>query len=167
MGIFSSISAILSDTPIGKVVDRAVDSIFPDKLSEGERLQLQMEIQKAEHAQMLEVQKAAAEVEAEFNDRIKSMEGTAGDLKAVPIVGPIVLFLRGLQRPTLGFATLWIDFQWFSSGFKDMSDRQEATMLTINILVLGFLFGERAIKNVMPFVAQVWGRGQTGDEVKK
>ncbi len=32
-------------------------------------------------------------------------------------------------------------------------------MIVINVLVLGFFFGERALKNLMPMIAQVFGKG--------
>jgi len=32
-------------------------------------------------------------------------------------------------------------------------------MISINILVLGFLFGERTIKNLSPLIIQVFGGG--------
>ncbi|WP_230413519.1 hypothetical protein [Zooshikella ganghwensis] len=64
-----------------------------------------------------------------------------------------MLFLRGAQRPVWGFATLYLDLCWFATW--QLTVQQETALTLINVLVLGFLFGERAIKNVMPLIMQV------------
>lgn len=106
--------------------------------------------------------KLAQEEQNDFNDMVKNMEGTASDLDGAGFLGKIVIFLRGAQRPIWGFAVLWLDIKVFSGGWCLYAygeaksyvpiqgmDIQSAFWL-INFLVLGFLFGERALRNVMP-----------------
>lgn len=153
MGFFSKISGLLSETPLGTLADRAIDRFLPEKLSEAEREELKREIAKDMREHELKLLAIGQQTEAEFNDRVKAMEGTAADLKTIPVLGSLVIFLRGTQRPMWGFATLFFDWQWFTASWENMTDRQEVALLVINILVLGFLFGERAMKNVMPLIA--------------
>ena len=102
---------------------------------------------------------AAHQAEAEFNGRIKDLEGTAADLKTIPVLGPVILFLRGCQRPAFGFFTLIMDWLVFSGAWTILSgSRLESAFFTVNLLVLGFLFGERAVKNVMPLFERMMER---------
>lgn len=158
MKLFKAIGGFLKETPLGTLAERAIDRILPDKLSEGEKAALTMEMERLSHERDMQIMDRVNEAEQNFNQRIKDMEGTASDLKAIPFIGSIVLFLRGLQRPLWGFSVLWMDLNWFSGSYPSLTDRQEACMLAINILVLGFLFGERALKNVMPLLLQWFGR---------
>jgi hypothetical protein len=97
----------------------------------------------------------ANEADREFNARIRDLEGTAADLKSLPVLGNIMLFLRGSQRPIWGFCTLFLDYQVYSGAWKLTSGtQQEAAFYIINFLVLGFLFGERAVQNVMTYMSQ-------------
>ena len=47
---------------------------------------------------------------------------------------------------------IWLDYQWFTSWA--LSEHQQKALIAINLLVLGFLFGERAVKNVAPWLIQ-------------
>jgi len=49
---------------------------------------------------------------------------------------------------------MYMDVMWFSGKWSGLTDQQESALWVINTLVLGFLFGERAVKNVMPFMTQ-------------
>ena len=95
--------------------------------------------------------------EDEVNNQIESISNTTNDLKQLPRLGKIGLFFRGIQRPVWGFAVLYIDLMVFSGSgsWKIGQDSPiSATFLALNILVLGFLFGERAIKNILPLLAK-------------
>ena len=104
----------------------------------------------------------------QVTDRAAKLEGTAEDLLKLPVIGRIVLFLRGCQRPVWGFSALVMDWQLLSGSWTvelynataDAITAEGWIVLAINVLVLGFLFGERAIKNLLPLVAKVleaWG----------
>ena len=144
---------------LGTAIVDGVKSYFPPSMSEAEKAELSMRINESANKQANEAARIVNEERAEFNQRIKDMEGTAKDLKSIPIVGPLVIFLRGCQRPVWGYATLYMDFMVFSGNWSKLSEMQESALWVINLLVLGFLFGERAIKNVMPLVAQYFKGG--------
>ena len=96
-----------------------------------------------------------ADAERQVTERISLLEGTATDLRSVPIIGPIMLFMRGIQRPVWGFGTMYVDFNWFSGSWGDMTQQQESALWVINLLVLGFLFGERAVANLAPIITEM------------
>lgn len=100
---------------------------------------------------------AAADNEADriLTDRVAQLEGTASDLKAVPILGPAMLFLRGSQRIVIGYGTAWLDYLWLTGGVGVLGDMQQRLLFTASLLVFVVLFGERAIKNVAPLIADI------------
>lgn len=152
MGIGSKIMNFLTGGTVKTIVDTVKD-YFPPSMSEKEKSELSLRISEAQTQRDLAILDRANEADAEYNSRIKDMEGTASDLKTIPFVGAIVIFLRGLQRPVWGFATLVLDFQSFSKAWE-LTDKQDIALIVINVLVLAFLFGERALKNVMPLIIE-------------
>lgn len=154
MSFLTKVSDFLTGGIGGEIVD-AVKSYFPPSMSEQEKAQLAHQIQQAADAKALQAQQLANQAQAEFNTRIKQLEGTASDLKAIPVFGHIVLFLRGTQRPLWGYATLYMDVMVFSGKWQNLSNQQESALWVINLLVLGFLFGERAIKNASPVIERL------------
>lgn len=139
----------------GSTVVEAVKDYFPPSMSEQEKAELSFRIQTATDQQALQMQELNNEAQAEFNRRIAELEGTAKDLKSIPLLGPIMLFLRGCQRPVWGYSTLYIDFKVFSGAWVGLTDTQESALWIINFLVLAFLFGERAMKNVTPLIERI------------
>lgn len=163
MDVFTKIMDLFGGGIVGSITD-AIKSYFPPSMSEQEKATLTMAVEKAQMENALQLAAKANEADKEFNALIKDMEGTAGDLKTIPLIGPILIFLRGAQRPVWGFATLYFDFQVFTGAIPATSGTVQATIITIiNVLVLGFLFSERAIKNVMPLITQLFG-GKAGTE---
>ena len=139
----------------GSTVVEAVKDYFPPSMSEQEKAELSFRIQTATDQKALKVQELNNEAQAEFNRRIAELEGTAKDLKAIPVLGPLMLFLRGCQRPIWGYATLYMNFMVFSGHWGQLTASQESSLWIINLLVLGFLFSERAIKNVTPLIERI------------
>ena len=97
--------------------------------------------------------------DTETNQRIRDLEGTASDLKSVPFIGPLVLLMRGIQRPVWGFAVMYFDYLAMTGdvGFDGNGPNggwspEGMALVVMNFLVLGFLFGERAMQNIMPLV---------------
>lgn len=153
-----SIFKKLLDGVTGGFVATAVDTFkdyFPPDMSAEQISDLELRTQKLKSDIQKQTDDAANVAEELLTNRISQLEGTASDLKSVPFVGPLVLFLRGLQRPLWGYATLFMDYMWFSE-WTTLTSKQESALMAINILVLGFLFGERAIKNVMPLVTKLF-----------
>jgi hypothetical protein len=135
----------------GKLIDAAKE-YFPPAMSDAEKKAAELEMLKVAHEVEVELLQETTKAQAEFNQRIKDLEGTAKDLKVIPIIGPLVIFLRGLQRPVWGFAVMWIDFNVFSGIWKLETEMLQNAFWLVNFLVLGFLFGERALQNVLPFL---------------
>ena len=140
-----------------KEIKEGVMSYFPPDMSPQQKAEAEMKIQEFLHRKEIEANKVLTDAAVQLDKRIAEQEGTAADLKAVPFFGPIVLFLRGLQRPTWGFLTMWMDMQWFF-GTYTFTEQQQTAMIVINVLVLGFLFGERTIKNLEPIIIKVFAR---------
>lgn len=141
---------------IGGVILNAVEAYLPPDMSPEKKAQMALAVQAASFQHEKDVTEAIHNAEKDVNDRIAIYEGTASDLKSVPVVGPLMLFARGAQRPVWGFACLFMDYQVFSGAWILKEGTQIAgAFYVINVLVLGFLFGERAVKNVAPFITQM------------
>ncbi|MDG9666728.1 hypothetical protein ONV78_03195 [Hahella sp. CR1] len=139
------------DVVTGGLADRAyqvVKDYFPPDMSEAQRANVQLALQNLELEKKRQAEQARQAAEKQLTERIKELEGSAKDLLRLPILGPLMLFLRGCQRPVWGFATLYLDWMWFSAWTLD--EQQQTALITINVLVLGFLFGERALANAAP-----------------
>lgn len=144
-----------------KEVKSLVQDYFPPDMSPEQKAQLQIKLAELEQLKTLQASQIISDAEKSLTDRIATLEGSAQDLRAIPIVGPVVIFLRGLQRPVWGYMTLYIDVMWFSGKWQ-MQDQQESAMWIINLLVLGFLFGERAVQNLAPLISELMTKKRGG-----
>lgn len=133
-----------------------VEKYLPPDMSPEAKAKMALDVQAQGFQHEKDVAAAIHDAEKDINDRIAIYEGTASDLKSVPVVGPLMLFARGAQRPVWGFACLFMDYQVFSSAWILKEGTQVAgAFYVINVLVLGFLFGERAVKNVAPIISEM------------
>lgn len=139
---------------IGDLAFKVAEKWFPPEMSEADRSQAKLAFQNMELERARQSDAAALEADKALTDRIQKLEGTAHELKQIPIIGPLVIFLRACQRPAWGFVTMWLDWHWFAE-WGGLSGKQEAALVIINLLVLAFLFGERAVRNIAPLVADV------------
>ena len=153
-GLLSFVSGGLSD----KIVDTVKD-FFPPSMSEQEKIEMQMRIKDAAHKQEVELLQLLNDSEKEFNKRTIDLEGTASDLKSIPFIGAIIIFLRGAFRPLFSYFVFFLDYKVFSHQWI-LTEQQDSLFWAINILVLGFFFGERAIKNITPIIGQYFGNKQ-------
>ena len=160
MSFFTKVTEFLTGGFGNKIVDKVLKQ-FPDKLSDAEKAKIQAAIIEATREHEMELLKFAKEQEEEFNRRIIEMEGTAKDLSQFGWFGRVIIFLRGAQRPLWGYSVLVMDFMVFSGrwdlekfaadiGNNAVGSNISSAFWVINFLVLGFLFGERAMKNVLP-----------------
>ena len=156
MGILTAVRGFLGDGFVGRALD-FINKRWPADMSEEQRQQMELVISQAMHEQQVELLEIAAKQDEEFNKRVRDLEGTASDLKSLPIFGTLVIFLRGTQRPIWGFATLYLNFIWFTTE-TNWTQQQSTAMIIINLIVLGFLFGERTIKNLEPLIIKVFGK---------
>ncbi|MBF0290486.1 MAG: hypothetical protein HQM14_21975 [SAR324 cluster bacterium] len=155
LGMFSG-----KDNIASKIIDTAKE-YFPPDMSEADKLKIEMAMKTQAHQHQLESQKQEFEIQKEFNNRIKAMEGTASDLKSIPFVGAILLTIRGMQRPAVIYMTLFVDIMHFSGveSFQwDEKSMTASTFMLLNALTMFFLFGERAVKNAMPLIGKHFGR---------
>lgn len=155
MSILSKVTEFVGGS-LFKEIKEGVMSYFPPDLSPQQRAEIELKIDKLAAEKQAAANKMLTEAAAQLDKRIAEQEGTAKDLLAMPILGRVVLFLRGLQRPVWGFATLLMDWKWFF-GSDTFTEQQQTAMIVINILVLGFLFGERTLKNLEPLIVKVFG----------
>lgn len=156
MGLLDKVTDFVSGS-LFKEVKEGLMAYFPPDLSPTQRAEFEHKADQllaAKQAEANRVLEAAAE---QLDKRIAEQEGTASDLKGIPILGPVMLFLRGAQRPVWGFATLFMDYKWFFE-VHEFTEQQQTAMIVINMLVLGFLFGERAIKNLEPLIVKVFAK---------
>jgi hypothetical protein len=156
MSLLTKITDVVGGSLFGSVKELITD-YFPPDMSPEKKAELQRKIDEMEFKKQIAILEAAADAEKTLNQRIAEQEGTASDLKQLPIVGRIVLFLRGLQRPMWGFLVMYIDFEWFTKA-PTYTEQQQSALIVINLLVLGFLFGERTITNLKPLIVEVFGR---------
>lgn len=155
MGLFDKIGAFIGKGFL-KDVSGVVDRFVTTKEEKEEMKRLMAELV---HRQEMELQKFSLQAEQEFNLRVKDLEGTAKDLNQAGWIGRVVLFLRGAQRPLWGYFVAVMDFMVFSGKWNIVDNQQlESAFWIINFLVLGFLFGERAVKNVAPLVGEMMSK---------
>lgn len=141
-----------------KVIPQVGDLLYKFIPTKEKRDEAQRELVSLMHNNEMELQRFSLEAEHEFNQRTKDMEGTAQDLKQAGWMGSIILFLRGAQRPIWGYAVIYMDYMVFSGNWvmPEENPQLQSAFWIINFLVLGFLFGERAVKNVGPLVVQMF-----------
>ncbi len=163
--MWDKITNFLGGSLFGEIKD-GIMSYFPPDLTPQERNEMELALGKLLAEKQREANSVLAEAQASFDQRIRDLEGTASDLKTIPILGPIIIFLRGVQRPAWGFYTAYLDFMWFSTQSQVVdsvvipafTEKQELGLILINVLVLGFLFGERTVKNLQPLIEKIFSK---------
>ena len=130
---FDPLTAIL-DT--GKTV---LNKFVADKMPEVDRLKLENDFE-------LETRRQAANETSDFYKFVTDYAGSATDYKDIPVIGPLMLLIRGLVRPSITYATAYFDWILFTGG-ADWSPEKIALLGKINIIVLAFWFGDRIINS--------------------
>jgi len=157
MGLLTAVTDFIGGS-IFKEIKDGVMAYFPPNLTPKEKADFELRFQELLDKKQLAANRILDEAGKQLDQRIAEQEGTAKDLKAIPFLGPIILFLRGLQRPAWGYATMIMDFKWFFE-LHSFTEQQQTAMIVINFLVLGFLFGERTIKNLEPLLIKIFSKG--------
>lgn len=156
MSILATVTNFLGGS-IFKEIKEGVMSYFPPDMSPKEKAEIELKVQGLLNEKQIQANKVLSDAANQLDKRISEQEGTASDLKSIPVLGTIIIFLRGVQRPAWGFATLFMDYKWFFE-VRTLTEQQETAMIIINVLVLGFLFGERTIKNLEPLIIKVFSK---------
>lgn len=138
----------LATSGTGSAIWEAVEQFLPDSEA---KLKAKIALDEAQRQRDKDQLDSAIALADNLNQRIAAYEGTAIDLKGVPYIGPLLLLARGAQRPIWGYAVIWLDYKVYSGAWI-IADQPElqAAFYVINFLVLGFLFGERALVNLLP-----------------
>ena len=153
MAVFDKIASLFGGGLVDSVLD-TVKAYFPPGMTPQQEAELKLGLEKLAFEKQKQADAMMADAGRQVTERISLLEGTATDLRSVPFIGPIMLFMRGAQRPVWGFATMWADAMWFSGQWGSLSQQQESALWLINMLVLSFLFGERAVSNLAPLVSE-------------
>lgn len=140
---------------LGTGLVKAIEDYFPPSITPEQRASIQLAADNFGLQKEIQLAALASDAEKEVDSRIAMYEGSASDLKAIPILGPMMLFLRGAQRPVWGFATIYFDYAVFSGLYKLTDSMVQNAFWILNTLVLGFLFGERAVTNIMPYITNM------------
>ena len=165
MGFFEGLAEAATGG-LGKTILEGFKSYFPPNMSEEQKANIQLAAQQIELQRTIEFSRAQNDAEKTLNERIAMYEGSAADLKGIPILGPLMLFLRGSQRVCWGFAAIYLDFMVFSNTWNIEKEIIANAFWVLNFLVLGFLFGERAVTNIMPFLTNFMQAKQAAKESK-
>jgi len=164
MSVFNKILDFVSGG-IGEKIVETIQGQLPPRMSEADKKKVEEAVRQAARQHEVQLLALAQSEEQEFNNRIRDLEGTANDLNSAGIFGRIIIFLRGAQRPLWGYFVLILDIMVFSGKWQLAGKEAGGLDLVnvfwvINLLVLGFLFGERAMRNVLPIVQSKFGKQQ-------
>lgn len=116
---------------VGKTV---LERVLPQKMNEEERATIANNF-------TVEMFKIAATQDSDFRKFILQYEGEAKDLH------PLVNAFRSLIRPLFTIAVAYWDWLYFTTTASSMDPERLALLKTINLIVLFFWFGERAVTN--------------------
>jgi hypothetical protein len=152
-GLVEKIAGVATGGLATTIFDTVKD-YFPPDMSPEKKAALKLDLDKLALEKEKEVNRAVQEEADAINKRIEIYEGTAKDLLSVPIFGAIMLFLRGSQRTVWSFGAIYFDYVWLVDG-KVLSSQAQTALIVINLLVLAFLFGERALKNLAPLITEL------------
>ncbi|MCB1026110.1 MAG: hypothetical protein KDB79_17060 [Acidobacteria bacterium] len=122
------------------LVGNIVDKIFPDKLNEAEKAEAKA---KAERI----VAETLLMKDGAFRNFVLDYEGKAADLS------PTVQIIRSMVRPILTMM-FSIVFSWMLLHPIDYKPEQIQVVFWIELIVLGFWFGDKATGNIIPAFAK-------------
>lgn len=180
MSLFDSIKKLLTGSNkdlTSKVIDVTKDYL-PTDMTDKSKMDLNMAIsQEIKNHELAILEQAHLET-IEFNNQLKATEGTASDLLQAGLPGRILLFIRGSQRIIYNIAILVIDIIWLFTDKIHLTTMQIpdpsypgklltvadpitsaklTVLVTLNLLAMSFLYGERAFKNLTPMITTVVG----------
>lgn len=156
MNILKAATDFIGGSLFGEIKETVMAYLPPD-LSPLQRAEIELKLQEQLFKKQAEANRVLEDATKALDKRISEQEGTAKDLQQFGYIGKLIIFLRGVQRPAWGFGTFWLDVEWFFGVDTTFTVTQEQTLLVINILVLGFLFGERTMQNLTPLLTNIFG----------
>lgn len=151
MSFLSGLKDFITGDGVVSQIANLAKEYFPPDMSDLQKAEFMQKANELEHKKKMELADKISQSENDLTNRIAQLEGTAQELRTIPILGPVVIFLRGLQRLVWGYGLLYFDWLWLTAAVK-ISEQAEGALLIMNLLILGFLFGERAIQNLSPLI---------------
>ena len=127
-------------TAVIELVNKGIDHFFPPSMSEKDKEEMKQKMN------MFVATEARTE-SSEFRNFVLAYEGSASDYTKFPIIGPIVMLLRGFVRPGITYLTAYFDFVYFTDVTIKFTPEQSKLLAIINVIVLVFWFGERVLVN--------------------
>jgi hypothetical protein len=121
-------------TAVSDLIKIGLNKFVADKMNDKDREELS---QKMEMFLLTEARNEASE----FRDFVLEYEGTAKDIPK------IVNIMRAMIRPCFTILVGWMDYLFFTGPTTAWSPDAIAMLKAINIIVLAFWFGERALRN--------------------
>jgi hypothetical protein len=140
MGGFDPITAITG------LIDTGIKRFTREKMSEKDQQEL------SNNMTMFVMSEARQEGSA-FRSFVLAYEGEAKDYKDIPLIGPIMMLIRGLIRPGFTLGVAYWDWCYFTAQSLELWTHDKTNLLfAINLIVLIFWFGERTVQYVMPLI---------------
>jgi hypothetical protein len=124
---FDPISAVLN------LVNTGLDKFLSDKMPEAEKEALKQQMQ---FFALSEARKS----DGAFRQFVLEYEGAAKD------VPQFVVVIRALIRPLFTFLLAYLDWLFFTGNTSTWHPEAISLLKAVNIIVLGFWFGERALQ---------------------
>jgi len=83
-----------------------VKAYLPPGMTPQQEAELKLELERLAFEKQKQADAMLADAERHVTERISLLEGTATDLRSVPFIGPIMLFMRGVLRGRCGGSQL-------------------------------------------------------------
>ena len=132
MGTTRSLGAALASWTVS-LVQTGLDKFFPDKMDEGEKQAMKDKMEVFLSTQALKE-------DSDFRKFVLTYEGAANE------VPKFVFIFRSLIRPAFTILLAYLDFIFFTGTAAAWDPEAIALLKAVNIIVLGFWFGERALQ---------------------
>lgn len=124
---FDPVSAVFN------LINTGLDKFVPDKMDEKDKQELK------QNMEMFVARESRSEASA-FRKFVVAYEGAASDVPRV------IVMLRALIRPMFTILVGYLDYLLFTGNTTTWSTESIALLKAINIIVLFFWFGEKAVK---------------------
>jgi len=138
---------------IGGLIEKILDKVAPDKMSQAEKAQLVVDAQNALRSNELNTDEA-------FREFVLAYEGAAADMPR------FIQVYRGLVRPTITFAVNgflgYIIWMWFTgTNLPEGAELALKIMFALALLVNGFWFGEKMVmRSGLTDLLKNWNNGK-------
>ena len=127
-------------TAITDLVKVGLNKFVGDKISDKDKIELEQNME-------MFVAAESRKENGAFRQFVLAYEGSAADYKNFPLVGPLIMIMRGLVRPLFTYATGYFDFIYFTKVGVGWTPEQAQLLAIINVIVLVFWFGEKILVN--------------------